>query len=315
MVVKRRDRLVAHILKYHVPLDRAPYSCSLCLFKATDWKKLQRHIDDYPPHKSMAEKRGIIDNTPFLSASASPYQISARDMEEVPEDDAASVMSRELSPTSAEQPRDTTAAAADSQVPASRGALISTLAQPLLTTTPAATVTNPTIGWLLDQTTAPCQQVQTAELWGAVDPNLLQPIQVGVTATTQEAATPAVVSQSSTPLRDETIFRQVMPGASDLQDPLQTEEDGAQAAKRTRAEGTPMEGAANLLSTAISAAIDSASSKIAEALDRNTRAVRCQEATLSKVVEELVWMRRAIDRNRPHVPPPKPSPHKRRHQN
>ncbi|KAH3867911.1 hypothetical protein DPMN_031048 [Dreissena polymorpha] len=32
----RKGRLIGHILKHHVPMDQAPFSCGLCNFRCTE---------------------------------------------------------------------------------------------------------------------------------------------------------------------------------------------------------------------------------------------------------------------------------------
>ena len=70
--VNRRDRLVNHILKHHVPLDRAPFACTLCMFKCTDQETLLGHVTKYSRHVKMAREKRVKGHMVFLSASRDP---------------------------------------------------------------------------------------------------------------------------------------------------------------------------------------------------------------------------------------------------
>ena len=45
-----KRHVIPHIYKYHIPLDSAPFYCSLCHFITTEKKKLQDHVHHYSKH-------------------------------------------------------------------------------------------------------------------------------------------------------------------------------------------------------------------------------------------------------------------------
>lgn len=60
-----------HIYKYHIPLDSAPFYCSLCHFIATEKKKLVDHVTHYAKHTDAA--KDLADNgTSYLHENKDP---------------------------------------------------------------------------------------------------------------------------------------------------------------------------------------------------------------------------------------------------
>ncbi|KAH3701642.1 hypothetical protein DPMN_076632 [Dreissena polymorpha] len=55
----RKSRVVDHVLKYHVPMDRVPFSCSLCNFRCLEQHELMDHVRKYRRHIDEASKLGV----------------------------------------------------------------------------------------------------------------------------------------------------------------------------------------------------------------------------------------------------------------
>lgn len=71
-----RYRVVAHVYKLHIPLDRAPFSCTACLFRSTTLSEFERHLTSYTWHRQRAGVDGD-----YLHTSQKPYQITVFDLE------------------------------------------------------------------------------------------------------------------------------------------------------------------------------------------------------------------------------------------
>ena len=73
--------MVHHIYKYHVPLERCPYYCTLCLFRSVKKRDLDRHVRGYQPHRRLASDMGK-ENDPgdFLKQSKTPFVVSDKDL-------------------------------------------------------------------------------------------------------------------------------------------------------------------------------------------------------------------------------------------
>ena len=61
-----RYRVVGHILKHHLPLDRAPFYCTLCMFRSLTKDQLVKHVAQYKRHVKLAADMGILDHSRFL---------------------------------------------------------------------------------------------------------------------------------------------------------------------------------------------------------------------------------------------------------
>ncbi|KAH3750538.1 hypothetical protein DPMN_185065 [Dreissena polymorpha] len=81
---ERRSRMVAHVLKFHVPLDRIPFSCSLCNFRYVEVNELVDHVRKYQRHLEEVKRLGIPDTKVVLNRSDRPININHY-MEEVGE--------------------------------------------------------------------------------------------------------------------------------------------------------------------------------------------------------------------------------------
>lgn len=73
--------MVAHILKYHVPMDEAPYSCSLCNFRCTEPGELMGHVQKYRRHVEESRRRGDdVDLNKVLRKSDRPFVVGDQHM-------------------------------------------------------------------------------------------------------------------------------------------------------------------------------------------------------------------------------------------
>ena len=72
-------KLEDHILRLHMPPERVPFSCQLCLFKCLRWDQLLRHVSHYARHATMAAGRNIVNHEPWLRSSENPYVITELD--------------------------------------------------------------------------------------------------------------------------------------------------------------------------------------------------------------------------------------------
>ena len=72
----RKGRILGHVLKYHIPMDRVPFSCSLCNFRCTDKATLVGHINQYQRHREEAAKLGVSNLSQILNRSSNPIDAS-----------------------------------------------------------------------------------------------------------------------------------------------------------------------------------------------------------------------------------------------
>ncbi|XP_060561060.1 uncharacterized protein LOC132720854 [Ruditapes philippinarum] len=86
--VQRKGRMVAHILKHHVPFDRVPFACSLCGFRCLDKQALMDHITKYTRHREEESRYGTPDYKKILHMAGNPYQIGDDDMEQLSRDES-----------------------------------------------------------------------------------------------------------------------------------------------------------------------------------------------------------------------------------
>ena len=70
--VDRKARMVAHVFKHHVPMDRIPYVCSLCNFRCQDKATLLNHVTQYQRHRTEVSRLGITDQSTVLQKSQNP---------------------------------------------------------------------------------------------------------------------------------------------------------------------------------------------------------------------------------------------------
>ena len=76
--IGERRQVIAHLYRYHVPLDQVPYYCSLCHFLTAEKDKLTSHVKGYTKHVEAAktlEKSGVpLEN--FLRANSNPVHLT-----------------------------------------------------------------------------------------------------------------------------------------------------------------------------------------------------------------------------------------------
>lgn len=70
-----RFRLVAHVYKYHLPLDKAPFYCTLCLLRCSTKAALNNHVSRYSRHRSAAREMGIVDSSEYLVDNTNPAPV------------------------------------------------------------------------------------------------------------------------------------------------------------------------------------------------------------------------------------------------
>ncbi len=80
----RRGRMVAHILKYHVSMDRVPYSCSLCNFRCQDTTDLLNHTRRYKRHVEEVKRNPGIPLSRALNKAEDPVVLDESYMKLVP---------------------------------------------------------------------------------------------------------------------------------------------------------------------------------------------------------------------------------------
>ncbi|KAH3832674.1 hypothetical protein DPMN_105967 [Dreissena polymorpha] len=78
--VDRRSRIEGHILKEHVPMDRAPFVCTLCCFRCQDQQAFLKHLTQYTRHVTEEKRSGKPDYTKVLRRAKDPYHVTEGDM-------------------------------------------------------------------------------------------------------------------------------------------------------------------------------------------------------------------------------------------
>ena len=73
--VDRKGRLAGHILKYHIPMDRVPFSCSLCNFRCIEKAELLQHVTGYQRHKEELKRCKVTDQAAVLHRSTNPMNV------------------------------------------------------------------------------------------------------------------------------------------------------------------------------------------------------------------------------------------------
>jgi len=262
--INRKGRIEDHVLKYHLPLDKVPYYCTLCLFRCTEWATLVHHVTKYSRHTQLAKAQTILDHTPFLIQSKKPETIDERYMVPVTEEDAEAQNSVECGMLVGDVPRHRPAIPIP-QVPATAP---KAPAVPNVSFT-ASTVAGPHTS-TPRQATPLVQEQQTTSNAQSL-PLVANPL----FDLMEEISTFMPEDVTTTPLRDETS-KAPHEGRLHIDEATQTDEPSP---KRARLEDT------------ISEAIADAAKQISEAVDRNSRAIRCHDANTTKlmgILEKLV---------------------------
>lgn len=78
--IAERSRVEAHLWKRHLPLDQAPYFCTLCLYRSTDYRSLANHIKSFQPHinhrNSLAKEGKFLGEEMYLKASTNTHMFN-----------------------------------------------------------------------------------------------------------------------------------------------------------------------------------------------------------------------------------------------
>ena len=74
--VGEKFRVESHIWKYHIPMDRVPYSCHTCMFRCTTEDQWKKHLTGYKWHQVRAGEIG--ETRP--SRSINPHVMGTQDM-------------------------------------------------------------------------------------------------------------------------------------------------------------------------------------------------------------------------------------------
>ncbi|KAH3727206.1 hypothetical protein DPMN_053135 [Dreissena polymorpha] len=85
--VERKGRLVAHILRDHVPEKQVPFFCTLCKFVCETKDDLSKHLTKYSGHVRAAGISHNIDLKQTLIKSNVPWFVSANDMTPIREEE------------------------------------------------------------------------------------------------------------------------------------------------------------------------------------------------------------------------------------
>lgn len=79
--IGEKRRVEAHVYKTHVPLESSPFYCKLCMFRCTAQDDLERHVQNFNPHRERAAQQGDDFNVEgCLMKSANPYYVTSADM-------------------------------------------------------------------------------------------------------------------------------------------------------------------------------------------------------------------------------------------
>ena len=74
----------------HVPLERAPYYCTLCFFRCAHRHELDTHCETYKKHLQIAKEMSEGDNSQFLHHSSDPYLLCmGQDWDELGEEESS----------------------------------------------------------------------------------------------------------------------------------------------------------------------------------------------------------------------------------
>ena len=70
--VEVRYRIIAHVYKHHLALDKAPFYCTLCLMRCTTKSALVNHVTKYSRHRLSLTQLGQVDSKRFLVENPRP---------------------------------------------------------------------------------------------------------------------------------------------------------------------------------------------------------------------------------------------------
>ena len=75
-----KSNMTWHVQKCHAPLEKVPYYCTLCGYRALKWKVLESHVKKWTPHRVAAKSADEEElKKPFLKTSKQPYRITIAD--------------------------------------------------------------------------------------------------------------------------------------------------------------------------------------------------------------------------------------------
>lgn len=82
-------RVIGHVYKHHLALEQAPFYCTLCLFRCTRKRDLERHIKGFGPHVQRAQELAAgKDDAVFLKESQHPYVLGEADFKRASREDS-----------------------------------------------------------------------------------------------------------------------------------------------------------------------------------------------------------------------------------
>ena len=65
-----------HVIRTHVDLERVPYHCSLCEYRAPRLRQLRNHVSGYQPHQRRKVTCPSITDESFLVVATNPYIVT-----------------------------------------------------------------------------------------------------------------------------------------------------------------------------------------------------------------------------------------------
>ena len=79
--IGEKRRFEAHVYKTHVPFESSPFYCKLCMFRCTAQDDLERHVQNFNPHRERAAQQGGDFNVEDCHMrSSNPYYVTSADM-------------------------------------------------------------------------------------------------------------------------------------------------------------------------------------------------------------------------------------------
>ena len=300
-------------MKTHIPLDRVPFHCSLCSFRCQDKDTLVAHIHKYKRHRDEEIRSGTPNYSAILKKAENPITVGDRDTVALTKEESIRWHSRHM--LSEEPLGDLDAIFQDED---DETVLINGMVMPSWLATPRSpavsipryvpTPMNPQQPRFAELTVPlPAPTVQSNDLLTINAAGLEDLLgEVEGLSTVQTTSNPGLHTPvPSTPCQDERSTVDLLPGllCVNQEDPLFQEAQGLPtsetadepAAKRARTEAPVTQ-----TDTTIADVLTKGFKDIVEALNSNTRAIRCQGKTLDQVVSELARIERKIaqlDRN------------------
>ena len=102
--VEVRYRMVAHIYKHHLALDKAPFYCTLCLLRCSTKSSLLNHVSKYSRHRQAIAELGQVDSQRFLVENPDPATlIQGIDFRELTSEEASRMVLTKPAPESGDE--------------------------------------------------------------------------------------------------------------------------------------------------------------------------------------------------------------------